>query len=48
MSYEAPFLVATLQQFARGIIRLESNQLSSTKSIPIDITEGTLLLRGGG
>jgi len=47
MSYEAPFLVATLQQFARGIIRLESNKLSSTKSIPIDVTEGTLLLRGG-
>jgi folate-dependent phosphoribosylglycinamide formyltransferase PurN len=45
MSYEAPFLVATLQQFTRGIIRLESNQLNSTESIPIDVTEATLLFR---
>lgn len=45
MSYEAPFLVATLQQFARRIIQLESSQLTSTESIPIDVTDGTLLLR---
>ena len=45
VSYEAPFLVATLQQFARGIIQLKSNQLDSGKSIPIDVTEDTLRFR---
>ena len=45
VSYEAPFLVATLQQFARGIIQLKSNQLDSVRSIPIDVTEDTLRFR---
>ena len=48
VSYEAPFLVATLQQFARGIIQLKSNQLDSGKSIPIDVTEDTLRFRSAG